>query len=242
MAMKKSSTTPELIRPRRHHIFRQVRKNIFSEPGERYDADWAQSALGLRTSPSSRSRPASSISRRSSTPGRAASLATPSAGASMPACSGSTQGSDRLSPSASRLHPSLRSRLAVCRRRLSRRARPAGLQRIDGPTGNPYDNAKAESFMKTLKVEEVYLMEYEPSRTSRPRCRASSKRSTMPSAAIRHSATKAPPRSKRTTPGRCQISSLNLSTQGVHSNRRRRVDHPLGCGDAAPRLEARSEA
>jgi putative transposase len=34
----------------------------------------------------------------------------------------------------------------------------------DGRTaggGNPYDNAKAESFMKTLKVEEVYLMEYE---------------------------------------------------------------------------------
>ena len=28
-------------------------------------------------------------------------------------------------------------------------------------TGNPYDNAKAESFMKTLKVEEVYLMAYE---------------------------------------------------------------------------------
>ncbi|WP_328794046.1 IS3 family transposase [Maritimibacter harenae] len=27
--------------------------------------------------------------------------------------------------------------------------------------GNPYDNAKAESFMKTLKVEDVYLMEYE---------------------------------------------------------------------------------
>jgi putative transposase len=24
--------------------------------------------------------------------------------------------------------------------------------------GNPYDNAKAESFMKTLKVEAVYLM------------------------------------------------------------------------------------
>jgi len=30
-----------------------------------------------------------------------------------------------------------------------------------GRRGNPYDNAKAESFMKTLKVEEVYLMEYE---------------------------------------------------------------------------------
>jgi len=30
-----------------------------------------------------------------------------------------------------------------------------------GRRGNPYDNAKAESFMKTLKVEEVYLMDYE---------------------------------------------------------------------------------
>ena len=27
-------------------------------------------------------------------------------------------------------------------------------------TGNPYDNAKAESFMKTLKTEEVYLRQY----------------------------------------------------------------------------------
>ena len=30
-----------------------------------------------------------------------------------------------------------------------------------GRRGNPYDNAKAESFMKTLKVEALYLMEYE---------------------------------------------------------------------------------
>ena len=30
-----------------------------------------------------------------------------------------------------------------------------------GWRGNPYDNAKAESFMKTLKVEAVYLMDYE---------------------------------------------------------------------------------
>jgi putative transposase len=29
-----------------------------------------------------------------------------------------------------------------------------------GRRANPYDNAKAESFMKTLKVEEVYLSEY----------------------------------------------------------------------------------
>jgi putative transposase len=30
-----------------------------------------------------------------------------------------------------------------------------------GRRGNPYDNAKAESFMKTLKVEAVYLVSYE---------------------------------------------------------------------------------
>ena len=29
-----------------------------------------------------------------------------------------------------------------------------------GRRGNPYDNAKAESFMKTLKVEEVYVADY----------------------------------------------------------------------------------
>src|SRR5207253_11157951 len=28
-------------------------------------------------------------------------------------------------------------------------------------TGNPYDNAKAERFMRTLKYEEIYLNEYE---------------------------------------------------------------------------------
>jgi transposase InsO family protein len=33
--------------------------------------------------------------------------------------------------------------------------------------GNPYDNAKAESFMKTLKSEEVYRNEYRDS-LSRP--------------------------------------------------------------------------
>src|SRR5215467_4881232 len=30
-----------------------------------------------------------------------------------------------------------------------------------GRRGNPYDMPKAESFIKTLKLEEVYLMEYE---------------------------------------------------------------------------------
>ena len=36
-----------------------------------------------------------------------------------------------------------------------------GLLGSMGRRGNPYDNAKAESFMKTLKVEAVYLMAYE---------------------------------------------------------------------------------
>lgn len=36
-----------------------------------------------------------------------------------------------------------------------------GLRGSMGRRGNPYDNAQAESFMKTLKVEAVYLMEYE---------------------------------------------------------------------------------
>ncbi len=36
-----------------------------------------------------------------------------------------------------------------------------GLVGSMGRRGNPYDNAKAESFMKTLKVEAVYPMAYE---------------------------------------------------------------------------------
>lgn len=36
-----------------------------------------------------------------------------------------------------------------------------GLRGSMGRRGNPYDNAKAESFMKTLKVEAVYPMAYE---------------------------------------------------------------------------------
>jgi transposase InsO family protein len=37
--------------------------------------------------------------------------------------------------------------------------------------GNPYDNAKAESFMKTLKMEEVYLYDYEDEAEARSRIR-----------------------------------------------------------------------
>jgi len=37
----------------------------------------------------------------------------------------------------------------------------AGLRISMSRRGNPYDNAQAESFIKTLKYEEVYLQEYE---------------------------------------------------------------------------------
>jgi transposase InsO family protein len=50
--------------------------------------------------------------------------------------------------------------------------------------GNPYDNAKAESFMKTLKVEAVYLVAYETFETSPPIFPVSSTRSTIRSGYI----------------------------------------------------------
>ena len=53
-------------------------------------------------------------------------------------------------------------------------------QALMGRRGNPYDNAKAESFMKTLKVEAVYLMHTKPSRMSQPTFHASSTRFTTP--------------------------------------------------------------
>jgi putative transposase len=36
----------------------------------------------------------------------------------------------------------------------------AGLRGSMSRTGNPYDNAQVESFMKTVKHEELYLREY----------------------------------------------------------------------------------
>jgi len=44
-----------------------------------------------------------------------------------------------------------------------------GVQISMSRRGNPYDNAKAESFMKRLKMEEVYLYEYEDLEEARSR-------------------------------------------------------------------------
>lgn len=41
------------------------------------------------------------------------------------------------------------------------RLKEAGIAISMSRRGNPYDNARAESFMKTLKIEEVYLKEYQ---------------------------------------------------------------------------------
>jgi putative transposase len=54
--------------------------------------------------------------------------------------------------------------------------------------GNPYDNAKAESFMKTLKTEEVNGKAMSTSKTPVARSAPSSKSSTTPSACTRRSA------------------------------------------------------
>ena len=59
------------------------------------------------------------------------------------------------------LRASQRPRFAIRGSRLPEAACPAQARGLVGRRGNPYDNAKAESFMKTLKVEAVYPMAYE---------------------------------------------------------------------------------
>jgi len=56
--------------------------------------------------------------------------------------------------------------LAALERGLTERRPPAGLihhsdRGVQYASGNPFDNAKAESFFKTLKTGEVYLKEYQ---------------------------------------------------------------------------------
>jgi transposase InsO family protein len=53
-------------------------------------------------------------------------------------------------------------------------------------TGNPYDNAKAERFMRTLKYEEIYMNDYEHSPRYAPRSSISSKRFTIASDLLSH--------------------------------------------------------
>jgi putative transposase len=67
-------------------------------------------------------------------------------------------GGERQPQAAAGLHPPLRPRRAVRGRAVPREAPGARARGLSvGRRGNPYDNAKAESFMKTLKREEVDL-------------------------------------------------------------------------------------
>ncbi|QGU21058.1 DDE-type integrase/transposase/recombinase (plasmid) [Mesorhizobium huakuii 7653R] len=68
--------------------------------------------------------------------------------------------------------------------------------------GNPYDNAKAESFMKTMKVEAVYPMAYETFTDVAEDLPASLMRFTTPADCTQRSAISARNSSKTNTPGR----------------------------------------
>ena len=74
---------------------------------------------------------------------------------------GRARGGDHRPATAIGLHPPLGSWLAVRLRAVREKLAGHGLRGSMGRRGNPYDNAKAESFMKTLKHEEVHLSGYE---------------------------------------------------------------------------------
>ena len=84
----------------------------------------------------------------------------------------------------------------------------------------PYDNAQCESFIKTLKQEEISCHALSRSgRLARRICGSSSRNTTTAAACIRRSATARPPNSKRRSPGgRRQLPwprALTLSFQGM---------------------------
>ncbi len=60
-----------------------------------------------------------------------------------------------------RTHSPFRSWSAVCQHSLCRAIAKLQARISMSAVGNPYDNAKAESFFKTLKQEEVYLKHYQ---------------------------------------------------------------------------------
>ena len=63
--------------------------------------------------------------------------------------------------------------------------------------GNPYDNARCESFLKTLKQEEIYCREYRDLEICAATAAHSSTNTTTVSACIRRSAIFRPQRSRR---------------------------------------------
>ena len=96
-----------------------------------------------------------------------------------------------------------------------------GLVGSMGRRGNPYDNAKAESFMKTLKVEAVYPMAYETFDDAAKTFRTSSTRSTTSADCIPPSAISARNSSRTNTPGRRSNQPPEpCPARGAHSRER----------------------
>jgi transposase InsO family protein len=69
-----------------------------------------------------------------------------------------------------------------------------------GRRGNPYDNAKAESFMKTLKVEADHLREYDTFEDVTADLPRLSTRSTIPDGSTLRSDISARPNPRNITP------------------------------------------
>ena len=91
--------------------------------------------------------------------------------------------------------------------------------------GNPYDNAKAESFMKTLKVEAVYLVAYETFEDVTADLPQLHRRGLQHNdGCIPRSAISAPRSSRINTPGRRSKLPLDL----VHPQGRTPYRRPIG--------------
>ncbi len=84
--------------------------------------------------------------------------------------------------------------------------------------GNPYHNAQAESFMKTLKVEDIYTAGYETFADVAERLpRFIEEIPIMPSACTQPLATDRQQNSKPTSPGRRRSSKrLDGPARGIH--------------------------
>ena len=76
------------------------------------------------------------------------------------------------SPRQSWTDPSFRSGRAIWKSRVRCTVGQYGVQVSMEALGNPYANAKAESFFKTLKREEVYLKQYQTFQEAQDNIRA----------------------------------------------------------------------